>query len=87
MMKYRDIILVIGTLHLGTLMAQQLRMDQTPNFQRVDLSIPPADNKTCILWQECVGREGFFGRDMKTTTCRSDGGAPQAGDVINPIIR
>ena len=23
---------------------------------------------------------------METTTCRTDGGAPQAGDVINPLI-
>ena len=85
MMKYRDIIFVIGSLQLGTILADQLRIDQTPNFERVDF--PTADNSTCVLWQECNGREGFFGRSMKTTTCRTDGGAPQAGDVINPIIR
>jgi hypothetical protein len=44
-------------------------------------------NQTCALWQVCKGRDGFFGRDIKTTTCRTDGGAPQSGDVINPIIK
>ncbi len=34
MMKYRDIILVISSLQLGTILAEKLPHDQTPNFER-----------------------------------------------------
>jgi len=53
----------------------------------VDLGEPLHANQTCVLWQVCKGRDGFFGRDIKTTTCRTDGGAPQSGDVLNPVIK
>ena len=56
--------------------SKKLRYDLLPNFHRVDLGAPPSADATCMLWQECKGRQGFFGRDMKTTTCRTDGGAP-----------
>lgn len=67
--------------------SKKLRYDLLPNFHRVDLGAPPSADATCMLWQECKGRQGFFGRDMKTTTCRTDGGAPQADDILNPAIR
>ena len=67
--------------------SKKLRYDLLPNFHRVELGEPLHANQTCMLWQECKGREGWFGRDMKTTTCRTDGGAPQADDVLNPVIK
>jgi hypothetical protein len=68
--------------------AKGVRWDQTPNIQRVDLGQPLHANETCVLWQECKGRGIWpFGRPMDSTTCRVDGGAVQAGDVLNPVIK
>ena len=36
MMKYRHIIFVISSLQIGTILAEKLAYDQTPNFERVD---------------------------------------------------
>lgn len=62
--------------NISSVSSKKSKYDSIPNLHRVDLGAPLQANQTCALWQECKGRQGFFGRDMKTTTCRTDGGAP-----------
>lgn len=45
----------------------------------------PKPGETCMLWQECKGRNWLL-NPMSKYPCRSDGAAPTSGDILNPVI-